>query len=444
MTRIHQYILFVLTFFCVASGYAQKPGVMPDSLPAKAIADGSSAIGREQGDAGISYVGREQSGDENFSDNGGDSWEKTLQQKLDKMMKHSLLESTQLGLMVWDLDADSCIYKHGERQRLRPASTMKVITAVAALDYLGGDYRFTTELRSKGDIILNADSTRTYKGMFYCVGGFDPKFSTGDMGTFATAIGGLGVDSIIGSICGDMSFKDDKLLGEGWCWDDDNPELSPLLVGRKNAFAETLRKQLLGGKTVVWLSAAEGTAAEGSTLMGRVEHTIDDVLGPMMKNSDNLYAEALFYQIAHRRKGRNASAADARQQIYDTMRKAGLNTSQYYIADGSGLSLYTYVTPQAETMMLRYAYSKPEIYDHLLPSLPVAGVDGTLASRMKGGATRGNVRAKTGTVTGVSSLAGYCRGGNGHQLCFSIINQGVKASADGRKFQDAVCTMLCQ
>ena len=76
------------------------------------------------------------------------------------------------------------------------------------------------------------------------------------------------------------------------------------------------------------------------------------------------------------------------------MRKAGLNTSQYYIADGSGLSLYTYVTPQAETMMLRYAYSKPEIYDHLLPSLPVAGVDGTLASRMKGGAIRGNVRAK--------------------------------------------------
>jgi D-alanyl-D-alanine carboxypeptidase/D-alanyl-D-alanine-endopeptidase (penicillin-binding protein 4) len=43
------------------------------------------------------------------------------------------------------------------------------------------------------------------------------------------------------------------------------------------------------------------------------------------------------------------------------MRKAGLNTSQYYIADGSGLSLYTYVTPQAETMMLRYAYSKPEM-----------------------------------------------------------------------------------
>ena len=126
------------------------------------------------------------------------------------------------------------------------------------------------------------------------------------------------------------------------------------------------------------------------------------------------------------------------------MRKAGLNTSQYYIADGSGLSLYTYVTPQAETMMLRYAYGKPEIYDHLLRSLPVAGVDGTLATRMKGKSTKGNVKAKTGTVMGVSSLAGYCKGGNGHQLCFSIINQGVKTTADGRAFQDAICALLCQ
>ena len=55
----------------------------------------------------------------------------------------------------------------------------------------------------------------------------------------------------------------------------------------------------------------------------------------------------------------------------------------------------------------------------------------------------GNVRAKTGTLTGISSLAGYCKAENGHQLCFSIINQGVMRNADGRAFQDRLCQLLC-
>ena len=55
----------------------------------------------------------------------------------------------------------------------------------------------------------------------------------------------------------------------------------------------------------------------------------------------------------------------------------------------------------------------------------------------------GNVRAKTGTVTGVSSLAGYCLAENGHRLCFSIINQGIMRGADGKAFQDRFCQALC-
>jgi len=55
-----------------------------------------------------------------------------------------------------------------------------------------------------------------------------------------------------------------------------------------------------------------------------------------------------------------------------------------------------------------------------------------------------NVQAKTGTVTGISSLAGYCTAPNGHRICFAIINQGVRRSAEGRSFQDRVCQALCQ
>ena len=63
---------------------------------------------------------------------------------------------------------------------------------------------------------------------------------------------------------------------------------------------------------------------------------------------------------------------------------------------------------------------------------------------MKGTAAEGNVRAKTGTVSGISSLAGFLTTASGHILAFAIINQGVSSSAMGRAFQDKVCQELCQ
>ena len=71
-------------------------------------------------------------------------------------------------------------------------------------------------------------------------------------------------------------------------------------------------------------------------------------------------------------------------------------------------------------------------------------MDGTLKKRMKGSFTLGNVKAKTGSVTGVYSLAGYCTAANGHDLCFAIINQGVMHGRNARDFQDSVCQVLCE
>ena len=94
-------------------------------------------------------------------------------------------------------------------------------------------------------------------------------------------------------------------------------------------------------------------------------------------------------------------------------------------------------------MLLRYVWQHPDIYRHLLPSLPIAGVDGTLKKRMIDTAAQHNVQAKTGTVTGVSALSGYCTAPDGHRLAFSIINQGIKHAAEGRAFQDRFCVALC-
>lgn len=94
--------------------------------------------------------------------------------------------------------------------------------------------------------------------------------------------------------------------------------------------------------------------------------------------------------------------------------------------------------------LLRYAYNNSTIFNHLYEAMPIAGEDGTLKKRMRGTFAAGNVRAKTGTLTGISSLAGYCTAANGHLLCFCIINQGVMHNNNGRNFQDRVCVALCK
>ncbi|MDE6003242.1 MAG: D-alanyl-D-alanine carboxypeptidase, partial [Prevotella sp.] len=124
--------------------------------------------------------------------------------------------------------------------------------------------------------------------------------------------------------------------------------------------------------------------------------------------------------------------------------KMGLAGRPHRFADGSGLSLYNYVSAELLCALLRHAWRSPRIIGTLMPALPIAGVDGTLKDRMKKTPAQGNVRAKTGTLTGISSLSGYCTAANGHQLCFSIINQGVMRNATGKAFQDRVCNALCE
>ncbi|MDD5877303.1 MAG: D-alanyl-D-alanine carboxypeptidase/D-alanyl-D-alanine-endopeptidase, partial [Prevotellaceae bacterium] len=358
---------------------------------------------------------------------------------LDNLLQHDMFETSTVGMMVYDLDADSVLYSHNARLLLRPASTMKLVTAIAAIDRLGGSYQFKTELCYTGEV-----SDRTLTGDIYCVGGFDPRFNSDDMRAFVESIRKMGVDTIRGNIYADKSMKDDNDYGEGWCWDDDNPVLSPLLVSRRDIFVQRFVEKLIDAGIVVESSLGEAVKPANAFCICHRFHTMDQVLMNMLKDSDNLYAEAMFYQIAASTGVRHAGAKQARGVIKRLVRKIGLDPDDYSFADGSGLSLYNYVSAELEVAMLRYAYSNGNILLHLKPSMPIAATDGTLRDRMHGSFTNGNVCAKTGTVTGVSSLAGYCTAANGHALAFSIINNGLRHTRNGRAFQDKVCTELCR
>ena len=368
-------------------------------------------------------------------------WPVNIQTRLDSLTSDPLFEQTQLGLMVYDLSADSALYSYGAKQTMRPASTMKLLTAVTALELLGSNYAFRTYLYYKGTIAQGVLS-----GDVWLVGGMDPLFDDTDMRIFAETLRRVGVDTIRGRIIQDTSFKEEQLLGEGWCWDDDNPQLSPLLVSRKDEFASRFKDELekCGITVDAPITAGRLPNDKNILLVCSRSHSLYDVLVPMMKESDNLYAESVFYQIAATMGKRPATAAHARQQIKQILSKAGVSGVQYRIADGSGLSLYNYVTPALMIRLLRHAYLQRDVMAALYTSLPVAGVDGTLKKRMTTGAAFQNVHAKTGTLSGISSLSGYCRAANQHLLAFCIINQGVMKMADGRAFQDKVCEALCQ
>ncbi|MCM1312279.1 MAG: D-alanyl-D-alanine carboxypeptidase/D-alanyl-D-alanine-endopeptidase [Bacteroides sp.] len=440
-------------------------------------------------------------------------WEARIRERLGILAEEADEAYYTTGICVYDLTGDSLLFEYNQHKAMRPASTQKLLTAIAALSVLGADHQYRTRAYHTGHI----SSDSTLHGDIYVVGDFDPAYSYSDMRELADAIGSLGIRHIEGRVYGDVSMKDTLYFGNGWCWDDAPSEveayLSPLTFNRGCATVEVAggkpefsvptsyltlidktgrsgrfnvtRNWVHGGNTFV-ASGKPSRYSRKTLSVYRPElyflctltdllhekgiefvsydadsaeyalrvlpssavpfytctRTIEQILQRMMKKSDNLYAESMFYQLASVNSGRWASWKDGARQVTSVMHKAGISSTYTEVADGSGVSLYNYVSPETEVAMLRYAFRTPSIYNALLPSLPVAGTDGTLSERMTRGSARGNVFAKTGTVSGVSCLAGYCTAANGNMLAFSIMNNGLMKTSTGRNFQDRVCQEL--
>ena len=363
----------------------------------------------------------------------------SLRGRLDSLLCDPMFETSQVGLMVYDLTADSALFTYNHRQLMRPASCMKLVTAITALDQLGANYDYQTRIYMTGNV-----NDSTLEGNIYCVGGFDPTLTIDDVAVLANCVSRLGIDSIHGLIVADRTMKEALDYGEGWCWDDENPMLNALSIGRKYNFLETFAEEVArAGINLERVQLTEGRVPQNAQLIATFRHNISQILDRMMKKSDNFYAESMFYQTAASARKGLARARDARDITKRLIARLGLGDNPYKIADGSGLSLYNYVSTELLCTLLRHAWRSPSIQDALLPSLPIAGVDGTLKDRMKKTSAQGNVHAKTGSVSGISSLAGYCTAANGHQLCFAIINQGIMRAAAGKAFQDRVCKVLC-
>jgi len=193
-------------------------------------------------------------------------------------------------------------------------------------------------------------------------------------------------------------------------------------------------------------------AVEFSPLPGDAKHLSTrkrkfiEVINNLNKQSDNLSAEMTLRALAFKYYGKPATAKNGIKLVDSLIMLAGMNPKNYRVVDGSGVSHYNLVSAELLNNVLKYFYTQqPHLYETLAQSFPIAGVDGTLKRRMRGTRAENNVRAKTGTVSGVSTLSGFVTAKNKHHLSFSLLIQNhVAKTYRAVYFLDKICSLLSE
>ena len=194
-------------------------------------------------------------------------------------------------------------------------------------------------------------------------------------------------------------------------------------------FAQALKDALVAQGLSVSGEAADldDVSADMSTA-GSERRTIASTTSPpirtmatvMMKVSQNLYAET-FLKAAGRVQGGLGTIAAGREAARTTLTSWGVPETAYVMVDGSGLSRYNYVSAAALTTVLEHMYKDAKHRDALVATLPIAGKDGTISTRLRRTRAEGNAVAKTGSIANVRSLSGFVRTRDGEMVVFSIL-----------------------
>ena len=159
----------------------------------------------------------------------------------------------------------------------------------------------------------------------------------------------------------------------------------------------------------------------------------------MNKPSDNWIAEFLFKTIGAEVKGEPGTWRKGRDSITEFLVEIMREPPAHRFLDGSGLSRYNLLNAELLTNLLVYIYHNFKLMPEFTASLPIAGVDGTLRNRMHGMYAEKVLRAKTGTLSGVSTLAGYTNTEDGEVFAFAIlISHYIGSSAVARGIQDKI------
>jgi D-alanyl-D-alanine carboxypeptidase/D-alanyl-D-alanine-endopeptidase (penicillin-binding protein 4) len=165
----------------------------------------------------------------------------------------------------------------------------------------------------------------------------------------------------------------------------------------------------------------------------------------MNKESDNFIAEMLFRQVSRDSLPFASPEPDTLNGVEENLHRMGFVPGSFRVVDGSGLSRYNLCYPRMVAEALMTLYRDPLLQTEFLAALPLAGVDGTLYKRMQNGGAKVRVRAKTGTMTGVSCLAGFAFDPDRKVYCFVMMFNNYPGKAnDVRWIQDAILERLLE
>ncbi len=202
--------------------------------------------------------------------------------------------------------------------------------------------------------------------------------------------------------------------------------------------------EILARKGVETGSVVLDTIPAGFTVVAKhYSQALPEVIKNFLKVSDNLSGELLVKTLGRLQSGRQGNWHNGLTAVKTFLAdQAGIDTTAMYMADGSGVSRYNLTSPEFLVAALKYNYRQD--YRRLyLEALPIAGIDGTLENRMDKSPAKGHILAKTGTLSGASSLSGIAYRRNGDPLIFSIMTSGyVGSSGPARRLQDEICDIL--
>lgn len=407
-----------------------------------------------------------------------------------------------IGVAIKSMKHGDMLYAHNEQRAFVPASILKVLTAEAALLYLGSDYKFQTNFYTDATSVTNG----VLNGNLYLVHSGDPTLTYYDLIDLMDILKNQQINQVEGSVYIDTTAYDQSIYGPGWIGDDtrycyaapisasiinhnclsfyvapaknighpanitgspkhyysgfkndvvtkspgtrscyiklgNNPDSSISIKGcmAKGRYSQGIttvinnvveyNKSLL--RTLFNRSGIQikGTIAAGaapSNLPVVATHQskpLYTLVNEMLKKSDNIIAGSLFKKMGETYTKQPGSWENGRKAVAHILaQKVGIDVTNMNVLDGSGLSRYNQLTPKQMLQVLDFAFHDLSTNYEFISGLPVAGIDGTLKHRLYNIAWK--VRAKTGTMTGVNSLAGYAISRDKEPIAFVIIVNG--------------------
>ena len=373
---------------------------------------------------------------------------------------------TKMAIMIYNPLTQDTLVSINHTETMIPASNTKLFTTAAALELLGGDYLLSTKILADDDDI----SDGTIEGNIYIQGFGNPTFTTEDLEELINQLYQSGLRKVTGNVVGDDTYFDDVYSRDDWISEEHAnvklPPISALVIDRnrtiitkkrkgryRNYFVNVENPPLFAAKKFREKLISFGVEVTGNPISGQADENakplldssikLRELLQMINKNSDNFYAECLFKTLGSAYSGQQGNSFFSTQAILNYIEDNSIYSIGTKIVDGSGISRFDQVTAGALVGLLEKVYFNFKQFDDFFNSLSIAGVDGTLRKRMIGTPAENNFRGKTGTLNGVSSIAGFVTTADDDDIIVCIMFEYTKGGTSKYKsIQDGIIEIL--